>query len=307
MKTTLVIMAAGMGSRYGGDKQTDGVGPNGEMLMEYSIFDAVRAGFEKVVLIIKPEIEDLVRGMVGELLQSLRTVDGKAVEVCYAYQTFESIPAFYQIPAERSKPFGTCHALLCAREVIREPFIVINADDYYGVDAFATAYEALQRMPEEHHAAMVGYHLGKTVSEYGAVTRGVCMTEGCELRAVVETYQLRRCADGLIRDFSKGEDGPVVREDAVVSMNFWCFTPWIFGKLEEYFHTFLRALPADSIKGECLLPTMVDDFLHRGELTVEVLRSEERWFGVTYREDKPIVQADLRELHEKGVYPPALA
>ena len=307
MKTTLVIMAAGMGSRYGGDKQTDGVGPNGEMLMEYSIFDAVRAGFEKVVLIIKPEIEGLVRGMVGELLQSLRTAEGKAVEVCYTYQTFESIPPFYQIPAERTKPFGTCHALLCARDVIAEPFIVINADDYYGVDAFRTAYEALQRMPQEHHAAMVGYHLGKTVSEYGAVTRGVCMTEGSELRAVVETYQLRRCADGLIRDLSKGEDGPVVREDAVVSMNFWCFTPWIFEKLEAYFHAFLRALPAESIKGECLLPTMVDDFLHRGELTVEVLRSEERWFGVTYREDKPIVQADLRELHEKGVYPPALA
>ena len=307
MKASLVIMAAGMGSRYGGNKQIDGVGPNGEMLMEYSIFDAVRAGFEKVVLIIKPEIEDLVRGMVGELLASLRTAAGNAVEVCYVYQTFESIPAFYQIPAERTKPFGTCHALLCAKDVIREPFIVINADDYYGVDAFATAYEALQRMPAEHHAAMVGYHLSKTISKYGTVTRGICMAEGSELNAVVETYQLRRCADGLIHDTSNGEDGPVHPDDTVVSMNFWCFTPWIFDKLEPYFHDFLRALPADSLKGECLLPTMVDRFLHNGELTVEVLRSEERWFGVTYREDKPIVQADLRELHEAGVYPGSLA
>lgn len=307
MKASLVIMAAGMGSRYGGSKQTDGLGPGGEMLMEYSIFDAVRAGFEKVVLIIKPEIEDLVRGMVGELLESLRTAEGKEIEVCYVYQTFESIPAFYRIPAERTKPFGTCHALLCAKDVIREPFIVINADDYYGVDAFASAYEALQRMPAEHHAAMVGYHLSKTISEFGTVTRGICMTEGSELRAVVETYQLRRCADGLIHDTSCGEDGPVQKDDAVVSMNFWCFTPWIFDKLEKYFRDFLRALPADSLKGECLLPTMVDQLLHSGELTVEVLRSEERWFGVTYREDKPIVQADLRELHETGVYPATLA
>ena len=307
MKASLVIMAAGMGSRYGGSKQTDGLGPGGEMLMEYSIFDAVRAGFEKVVLIIKPEIEDLVRGMVGELLESLRTAEGKEIEVCYVYQTFESIPAFYRIPAERTKPFGTCHALLCAKDVIREPFIVINADDYYGVDAFASAYEALQRMPAEQHAAMVGYHLSKTISEFGTVTRGICMTEGSELRAVVETYQLRRCADGLIHDTSCGEDGPVQKDDAVVSMNFWCFTPWIFDKLEKYFRDFLRALPADSLKGECLLPTMVDQLLHSGELTVEVLRSEERWFGVTYREDKPIVQADLRELHETGVYPVTLA
>ena len=307
MKASLVIMAAGMGSRYGGNKQIDGVGPSGEMLMEYSIFDAVRAGFEKVVLIIKPEIEELVRGMVGDLLASLRTAEGKEIEVRYVYQTFESIPAFYTVSAERTKPFGTCHALLCARDAVREPFIVINADDYYGSDAFRTAYEALQRIPAEHYAAMVGYHLSKTISEYGAVTRGICMTEGNDLKTVVETYQLRRCADGLIHDTSDGEGGPVHEETAVVSMNFWCFTPWIFGKLESYFHDFLRALPADSVKGECLLPTMVDDFLHRGELRVEVLRSEERWFGVTYREDKPIVQADLRELHEKGVYPPSLA
>lgn len=303
MKASLVIMAAGMGARYGGNKQIDGVGPNSEMLMEYSIYDAVRAGFEKIVLIIKPEIETLVRGMVDELLGKLRTAEGKAVEVHYVYQTFDSIPAFYQLPAARTKPFGTCHALLCAKDVIAEPFAVLNADDYYGSDAFRGAYDALCRMSAEHHAAMVGYHLGKTVSEHGAVTRGICVAEGNDLRGVVETYQIRRGEDGLIRS----EDGTVLAEDAAVSMNFWCFTPWIFTRLESYFHNFLRALPPQSDKGECLLPTMVDELLKRGELKVEVLKSEERWFGVTYREDKPIVQEELRKLHEKGIYPATLA
>ena len=306
MRASLVIMAAGMGSRYGGNKQIDGVGPNGEMLMEYSIFDAVHAGFDKVVLIIKPEIEALVRGMVDELLGSLRTAEGKAVEVCYVYQTFDSIPAFYQIPATRTKPFGTCHAILAAKDVVNEPFIVINADDYYGQDAFAIAYEALQRLPETQRAAMVSYHLGNTVSEFGTVTRGICHTEGMELTAVEETYRIGRCADGAIRDMSCGEEGAVLADNTLVSMNFWCFTPWIFGETETYFHNFLRTLPPENDRGECLLPTMVDTMLHRGELTVEVLQSADRWFGVTYREDKPIVQANLRELHEKGVYPAKL-
>ncbi|MGM9661667.1 MAG: NDP-sugar synthase [Oscillospiraceae bacterium] len=307
MNAALVIMAAGIGSRYGGDKQVDGVGPHSEMLMEYSIFDAVRAGFDKVVLIIKPEIESLVRGMVGTLLSRLRTAEGKAVEVRYVYQTYDSIPGFYRIPPERTKPFGTCHALLSAREAVREPFIVINADDYYGRSAFAAAYGALQRMPAEGHAAMVGYLLQNTVSENGTVTRGVCQTEGDRLRAVVETYKLKLCADGAIRDTSKGEDGPAVPGESVVSMNFWCFTPWIFEKIEAFFHEFLRALPPEDVKSECLLPVMVDRLLQAGELSVEVLHSADRWFGVTYREDKPLVQAALKALHESGAYPPALA
>lgn len=306
MKAALVIMAAGMGSRYGGDKQVDGVGPNNEMLMEYAIYDAVEAGFSKVVLIIKPEIEALVTGMVGELLGSLRTKDGQPVEVIYAYQTYDSIPAFYAIPAERTKPFGTCHALLAAKDAVQEPFIVINADDYYGCDAFRVAYEALTRMPEEGHAAMVGYLMENTISENGSVTRGVCETEGTTLKAVVETYQIRRCADGAIRDLSAGEDGPAIPGDAVVSMNFWCFTPWIFDKMENYFHNFLRTLAPDELKKECVLPVMVDSLLRGGELAVEVLCSEDRWFGVTYREDKELVRCELKALHDRGVYPEKL-
>lgn len=306
MKAALVIMAAGMGSRYGGNKQVDGLGPNNEMLMEYSIYDAVKAGFTKVVLIIKPEIEALIRGMVGGITSRLKTVDGEPVEVCYVYQTFENIPSFYQVPADRVKPFGTCHAVLCARSAVTEPFIVINADDYYGQDGFRTAYETLCHMKSEGEAAMVGYLLKNTVSEHGTVTRGVCHTENGQLRKVVETFKLKLYPNGDIRDISEGEDTPVLDGDTVVSMNFWCFTPWIFEKMEEYFEEFLRALKGDEIKAECLLPTLVDRLIRSGEMTVSVRSSRDRWFGVTYREDKPLVQAALRALHESGAYPAVL-
>ena len=174
MKAALVIMAAGMGSRYGGNKQVDGIGPNGEILMEYSIFDALRAGFTKVVFIIKPDMRDLMENMVGKHLAACKTADGDNVEVCYAYQDFSSVPNFYKVPSERVKPFGTVHALLCAREFVHEPFVVINADDYYGVDAFKTIYTELSKLAESGEGTMVGYDLCNTVSEHGTVTRGVC-------------------------------------------------------------------------------------------------------------------------------------
>ena len=174
MKAALVIMAAGMGSRYGGSKQVDGIGPNGEILMEYSVFDARRAGFTKVVFIIKPEMRDLMEDLVGKRLAERRTAEGEKVEVCYAYQDFSSVPSFYKVPEERVKPFGTVHALLCARECVSEPFVVINADDYYGVDAFKTIYRELSKLAETGEGTMVGYDLCNTVSEHGTVTRGVC-------------------------------------------------------------------------------------------------------------------------------------
>ena len=164
MKAALVIMAAGMGSRYGGSKQVDGIGPNGEILMEYSVFDALRAGFTKVVFIIKPEMRDLMEGLVGRRLAERKTAEGEKVEVCYAYQDFSSVPAFYKVPEERVKPFGTVHALLCARECVSEPFVVINADDYYGVDAFRTIYKELSKLAETGEGTMVGYDLCNTVS-----------------------------------------------------------------------------------------------------------------------------------------------
>ena len=181
MNAALVIMAAGLGSRYGGNKQVDGVGPNGEVLMEYSIHDAIRAGFTKVVFIVKPEILGLVRTLCGDSLRGKTTRSGKPLEVCYAFQDFESLPAFYTLPAGRTKPFGTTHAVLCARDYVNEPFCVINADDYYGVDAYRAMYEELQRLPRQGRATMVGYLLKNTASLHGTVSRGVCAVEDGEI------------------------------------------------------------------------------------------------------------------------------
>lgn len=307
MKAALVIMAAGMGSRYGGSKQVDGIGPNGEILMEYSVFDALRAGFTKVVFIIKPEMRDLMEELVGKRLAERKTAEGEKVEVCYAYQDFSSVPSFYKVPEERVKPFGTVHALLCARECVSEPFVVINADDYYGVDAFKTIYRELSKLAETGEGTMVGYDLCNTVSEHGTVTRGVChVNEQGMLDRVVETFHLKPCDDGQIRDIQENGDGPVYAPETPVSMNFWGFTPWLFEKLDEYFKDFLRALPDGEIKAECLLPSLIGQLIDRGELTVSVLRSSARWFGMTYHEDKEMVQKELKKLHDAGVYPASL-
>ncbi len=307
MKAALVIMAAGMGSRYGGSKQVDGIGPNGEILMEYSIFDALRAGFTKVVFIIKPEMRGLMEDMVGSRLAGRKTAAGENVEVCYAYQDFSSVPDFYKVPEGRVKPFGTVHALLCARECVSEPFVVINADDYYGADAFRTIYAELGRLAGSGEGTMVGYSLANTVSEHGTVTRGVCHVNGQGmLDRVVETFHLKPCGDGKIRDIQEDGDGPVYAPDTPVSMNFWGFTPWLFEKLDGYFRDFLRALPEGEIKAECLLPSMIGALIDRGELRVSVLRSDARWFGMTYHEDKETVQRELRKLHDAGVYPKTL-
>ena len=301
-----VIMAAGMGSRYGGSKQVDGIGPDGEILMEYSIYDAIRAGFTKVVFIIKPEMRELVETLCGRRVAGMTAADGSPVEVCYAYQDFSSVPAFYSIPAERTKPFGTGHAVLCARSCVGEPFIVINADDYYGVDAFRVIYEELGRLKAEGEATMVGYRLDKTVSEHGSVTRGVCHVTDGTLDRVVETFKLTVFPDGTIRDVDKNPEGDVYAPDTPVSMNFWGFTPWIFTKLEEYFNAFLRALPTGELKKECLLPSMVGELIEKGQLRVSVLYSDAKWFGMTYHEDKDAVAAALKALHDAGVYPPTL-
>lgn len=307
MKAALVIMAAGMGSRYGGNKQIDGIGPGGEILMEYSIHDALRAGFTKIVFIIKPEMRALMERICGGYLANRTAADGSPVEVCYAYQDFSSIPSFYTIPPERVKPFGTVHALLCAKDCVREPFVVINADDYYGADAFRTIYEALAALAPTGEGAMVGYRLDHTVSEHGTVTRGVChVTDQGKLDRVVETFHLKPCADGLIRDIQPDGEGPVYAPETPVSMNFWGFTPWLFEKLEEYFAAFLRALPEGEVKAECLLPSLIGQLIDRGELSVSVLHSSARWFGMTYHEDKALVQRELAALHGSGLYPRTL-
>lgn len=299
MGATLLIMAAGMGSRYGGNKQVDGLGPNGEILMEYSIYDAIRAGFDKVVFVIKPGMKETLASICGDRI-------AQKVKVDYAFQDFSSVPSFYHIPEERTKPFGTVHAVLVARDYIDQPFAVINADDYYGVSAFSTIYEKLQTLAPEGEATMVGYQLQNTVSKNGTVSRGVCHAVNGNLDKVVETLKIKLCENGEIRDIGAGEPGELLDPLAPVSMNFWGFTPWIFGKLEEYFATFLKGLAPDAIKAECLLPVFVDKLMHEGELTVPMLTTDAVWFGVTYKEDKPFVQAELRKLHESGVYPASL-
>lgn len=306
MKAALVIMAAGMGSRYGGNKQVDGLGPNGEILMEYSIYDAIRAGFNKVVFIIKPDMKELMEDLCGRRIAQMKANDGSSVEVAYAFQDFSSVPSWYKIPAERVKPFGTAHAVLCARDVVKEPFAVINADDYYGADAFPTIYNELCKLPATGAATMVGYRVDKTVSANGTVTRGVCQTENGKLTKIVETFKIKLYPNGDIRDIENGEDSPLIPPETPVSMNFWGFTPWIFEKLDAFFTDFLKNLAPDNIKGEALLPTLVGELIESGEMTVSVLHSNARWFGVTYKEDKPAVQAELKKLHDAGVYPKTL-
>ncbi|MDR3730058.1 MAG: hypothetical protein Q3X94_09810 [Oscillospiraceae bacterium] len=303
MKAALVIMAAGLGSRYGGSKQVDGIGPNGEILMEYSIYDALRAGFTKVVFIIKPDMEQLVRDLVGDRLERMKAADGSPVEVRYAFQDFSSVPAFYHIPPERTKPFGTVHAVLCAADAVQEPFCVINADDYYGVDAYRTIYEELGRLKPEGEATMVGYLLKNTASLNGTVSRGVCQVSEGKLVSVREALKVQLYADGSLKDLDQDK---ALDPETVVSMNFWGFTPSIFPALRTYFENFLRTQAGDNPKAECLLPVMVGSELEAGRLTVSVLHSADRWFGMTYHEDRQVVAQELQKLHDAGVYPPSL-
>ena len=294
MKVSLVIMAAGLGSRYGGSKQVDGIGPHNEILMEYSIYDALRAGFSKVVFIIKPEMEEMMRRLCGDYLARKTALDGTPVEVAYVFQDFTSVPDFYRIPPERTKPFGTVHALLCAADVVHEPFCVINADDYYGIDAYRTIYDELVKLPETGKATMVGYLLKNTASLHGTVSRGVCAVEDGKLRSVREALKIQLYPDGTLRDLAEDTD---LSPETVVSMNFWGFAPSIFPALREYFENFLRTEAGENIKAECLLPVMVGDQLQKGALEVSVLHSADKWFGMTYHEDREIVAEELRKLH----------
>ena len=302
MHSSLVIMAAGLGSRYGGSKQVDGIGPNGEILMEYSIHDALRAGFDKVVFIIKPEMQEMMDGLVGYLKQK-KTADGRPVEVAFVYQDFTSVPSFYRIPEERTKPFGTVHALLCAEPAVDGPFCVINADDYYGVDAYRTIYEELGRLAPSGESTMVGYLLKNTASLHGTVSRGVCKVKDGKLDSIQETLKIQLYPDGHLTDLDTNTD---LDPETVVSMNFWGFMPSIFPALRAYFEAFLRGLPDGAVKAECLLPVMVGEELKAGRMTVSVLNSKDKWFGMTYHEDRALVAEDLQKLHEAGVYPPSL-
>ncbi|MDD3411091.1 MAG: sugar phosphate nucleotidyltransferase [Eubacteriales bacterium] len=300
MDKTLLIMAAGMGSRYGGNKQIDGMGPHGEILLEYSIYDALQAGFTKVVFIIKRDFEARIRELVGDKL-------ARRVRVEYVFQGFDSLPADFVKPAERVKPFGTVHAVLCARDMIHEPFGVLNADDFYGREAFRIMAGRLDTLAPEKGGCMAGYYLKNTVSENGHVTRGLCETDaGGRLTRVTETYKIKPFPDGTIRDTASDEAGVVLDPNSLVSMNFFGFTPWLFERAQQRFDAFLRGLSPDEMKAEYVLPVLVDQLMREDGLSIDVLPTHESWFGVTYQQDKPDVQRKLRQMHEQGVYPETL-
>ena len=300
MDKTLLIMAAGMGSRYGGNKQIDGMGPHGEMLMLYSIFDAIEAGFTKVVFVIKHDFEARFKEMVGAQLT------GK-IQVDYAFQEMHKLPEGCSVPAERTKPLGTVQAVLSAKDLIHEPFAVINADDYYGKTAFSIIHDHLETLKPEKEACMAGYYLKNTVSEHGHVTRGVCATDahGC-LTSVTETYKIQPFPDGTIRDTENDPAGVILNPESLVSMNFFGFTPWFFTIAEKHFKAFLQSLSPEEMKAEFVLPVLVDQLMHQEGLSVDVLPTDSAWFGVTYQEDKPYVQEELRLMHQRGDYPEKL-
>ena len=300
-KPILVVMAAGMGSRYGGLKQIDPVGSCGEAILDYSLFDAYETGFETAVIIIKSAIEKDFMETVGKRLEKC------PMEIRYAFQELDKIPAGFTVPEGRTKPFGTSHAVLCAKEAIDgAPFAVINADDYYGKDAFKVIYKYLCSAKEGEYC-MVGYLLSNTVTEHGSVARGVCtVDEKGNLADIMERLRIEKYEGGIrfVEDDDKWEDLP---EDTIVSMNMWGLTPGFLEQLEAQFPDFMaKQVPANPMKAEFLLPRSVDALLKAGKTTVKVLHSEDKWYGVTYAEDKPKVVAALAALTEAGKYPKGL-
>ncbi len=300
MSATLLIMAAGMGSRYGGNKQIDAMGPNGEILMEYSIYDAIEAGFTKVIFVLKDGMKEEFHKNFGEKI-------ARKVEVLYAIQSFENLPGNYKVPSERTKPFGTVHAVLSAKNLINEPFAVINADDYYGNHSFGQMYNALKNLKNDNDACMIGYYLKNTVSKNGHVTRGVCiLNDDSTLRDIKETYEIRIFPDGSIRDTFNNPEGDLLDPNSVASMNFFGFTPWMLERAEEYLINFLNNIKEGDIKAEFVLPTLVDMLMKEKNMIVKVVPTNDAWFGVTYKEDKPIVMSKLQALHNEGLYPQKL-
>lgn len=296
MKPTLVVLAAGMGSRYGGLKQVDPVGPSGEAILDYSVYDAIRGGFGKVVFVIRKDFEAEFKEKVGKKYEGLVAVD-------YCYQDLADVPAPFSVPAGRTKPWGTAHATRAARSVVKEPFAVINADDFYGRDALAKLGGYLSSVdPSSLHFAMVGYRLDLTLSENGSVARGICdIAADGSLRGVTEMTKLVRAGEQA--ENCEDEANPVaVPLDARVSMNCWGFTPPLFDELEARFATFLAARGTET-KSEWYIPFVVDELIHEGKADCRVLPTDAAWFGVTYREDRPAVVAAIAALVAAGEYP----
>lgn len=299
MSLTLVVLAAGLGSRYGGLKQIDPVGPSGETVLDYAVFDAIRAGFGRVVFVIRRDFEALFREKIGARYAG-------AIAVDYVFQAVDALPPGFTAPLGREKPWGTGHAVWCAREAITDNFAVINADDFYGAESFRRLADFLSRVPENELAhgagaaaqfALVGFQLANTLSEHGAVSRGVCGVDtGGVLRSIVEQTNIVPADVGPGKKFTGAE---------IVSMNCWGFSRALFSRLDTQFREFLRARGAEE-KAEFYLPAAVSSMIERGEAAVQVLPTAAAWFGVTYREDKPRVQAAIAELVRRGAYPARL-
>ena len=298
MQPTLLILAAGMASRYGSMKQTEGFGPSGETIMDYSIYDAINAGFGKVVFIIRKDFAENFKANFGAKL------NGK-IEVEYVYQEMDSYLGNNDIPEGRTKPWGTGHAILCAAEIVKEPFAVINADDYYGQDAFKKAADFLNNKCNENTFAIVGYQLDKTLSEHGTVSRGVCQVDASNnLVAINERTKIYKNEAGKVI-YEDNEQSFEVPADSSVSMNFWCFHPSVFKLAKALFEDFVPA-STQNIKAEFFIPIIADDFIKDKQNSVKVIPTSSQWFGVTYKEDAPSVKKSIDDLISNKTYPVSL-
>lgn len=302
MQPTLLVLAAGMGSRYGGLKQIDPMGPNGETVLDYSVFDAIRAGFGRVVFIIREDFADAFRQGIGA-----RFAD--RIQVDYAFQKLDDLPAGFTVPEGRTKPWGTAHAVRAARDLVNKPFAVINADDFYGRDSYRSAAAFLASSPSGNgisHYAMVGYPLENTLSEHGEVNRGICSRDASGLLTNVEEYvSISRSGDGTATGVALDGIRKPVPDGTPVSMNFWAFTPDFFSHLENEFSAFI-ASQGEGAKSECYIPTVVDNLIRSGRADCRVLSTGSHWFGVTYPADKPHVVASIAGLVASGEYPSPL-
>ena len=297
MKPTLFVLAAGMGSRYGSLKQLDGLGPNGETIMDYSIFDAIRGGFGKVVFVIRHSFAD-------EFIEKVVKKYAQVIPTEVVYQELDCLPEGFTVPEGREKPWGTNHAVMMGKEVIKEPFAVINADDFYGRESFAIIADWLSKQDGENKYCMVGYRVGNTMSESGTVSRGICETnEASELTSVVERTKIGYYNDGIA--FNEGEEWTMLDPNVPVSMNMWGFTPDYFKYSDEIFVEFLKE-NMSNLKSEFFIPLIVNDLIQTKRASVTVLDTPSKWFGVTYAQDRPDVVAKIQSLVDAGEYPSPL-
>ena len=296
MKPTLLVLAAGMGSRYGGLKQLDPMGPNGEVVLDYSVYDAIKAGFNKIVFIIKRENYELFKETIGKRVEP-------HIKVEYAFQELNNLPKGWDIPSGRMKPLGTAHAVLCAKDYVNEPFAMINSDDFYGRDAFIKAYEYLSNIDNDSSKyGMIGYMVANTLTENGSVKRGVCEVDSNNYLKSITESKIEKIGNEIVASPLDGSDSFTVNSDDTVSMNFLLFTPSIFGYIKEGFSKFFIDNKEDLLTSEYLIPDVVSNLIKDGKASMKVIRTTASWHGVTYREDTPDVKNSIKKLVDEGEY-----